>query len=106
MLTRRALPAWMVATVGGLAALTPLSAYAQSCPVESGASGVLNAYYPGSSSVSAGSSSISLGSRTGASTNIAAGDLLLVVQVQDATFATNNDSRYGDGVRRAKGFEA
>ena len=79
MLTRRALPAWMVATVGGLAALTPLSAYAQSCPVESGASGVLNAYYPGSSSVSAGSSSISLGSRTGASTNIAAGDLLIAV---------------------------
>lgn len=63
-----------------------------------GLSGVLNTYFPGTADVSAGSTSISIGPATGAMQSISAGDLLLVIQMQDATIATNNNSRYGDSV--------
>ena len=44
------------------------------------------------------STSINVGAPTGAATSVAAGDLLLVVQMQDAAIDANNDERYGDGV--------
>src|SRR3990172_10788735 len=60
-------------------------------------SGIVNTYYPGSATAAAGSTSISVGSPSGSATAIAAGDLLLVIQMQDAEIDPNNDERYGDG---------
>ena len=60
-------------------------------------SGVVNTYYPGTASVSAGANVISLGPSSGASTPIAAGDMLLVIQMQGASIASNNNASYGDG---------
>jgi len=61
--------------------------------------GVLNSYYPGVANVTAGATSIPVGTaRAGGGTVIAAGDLLLVVQMQGADLDGSNDERYGDGV--------
>ena len=69
--------------------------------------GMVNAYYPpgaGVGTVSAGSTSILLGAAAGspaAQTPISSGDLLLIIQMQNATIntsATENSSSYGDGV--------
>jgi len=60
-------------------------------------SGIVNTYYPGSATAAAGSTSTSVGSPSGSATAIAAGDLLLVIQMQDAEIDSNNDERYGDG---------
>jgi uncharacterized repeat protein (TIGR01451 family) len=69
--------------------------------------GVVNAYYPpgaGVGTVNAGATSILLGAAAAApaaQTSISSGDLLLIIQMQDATIntsATENSSAYGDGV--------
>ena len=61
-------------------------------------SGVLNSYYPGVSGT-AGSASVTVGvidtSSGGSNKAIAAGDLILVMQMQDADLSTSNDSGYG-----------
>jgi uncharacterized repeat protein (TIGR01451 family) len=59
--------------------------------------GILNTYYPGNASVSAGSQSITLGSSAGATTGISSGDLLMVMQMQDATINSSNTAAYGSG---------
>lgn len=59
-------------------------------------SGVLNTYYPGTASVSAGSTSIPVGAANGTGT-IAAGSELLVIQMQDASISTSNTVAYGNG---------
>ncbi|MBW4640778.1 MAG: hypothetical protein KME05_21640 [Gloeocapsa sp. UFS-A4-WI-NPMV-4B04] len=59
--------------------------------------GVINTYYPGTASVSAGATSIAIGVATGATTGITAGDLLLVIQMQDAAINLTNTGAYGDG---------
>jgi uncharacterized repeat protein (TIGR01451 family) len=67
-------------------------------------SGVVNAYYPpgsGVGTVNAGSTSIVLGAAAaspGAQTAIAVGDLLLIIQMQDAQINSTNTSSYGSGV--------
>ena len=38
-----------------------------------------------------------MGAGSGAATAVAAGDVLLVIQVQDATFDSSNTDAYGDG---------
>jgi fimbrial isopeptide formation D2 family protein/uncharacterized repeat protein (TIGR01451 family) len=62
-------------------------------------SGVVNSYYPGSGSAIAGSTSVAVGAVDttlgGASKAIAAGDLILIVQPQDADIGSSNDSTYG-----------
>jgi uncharacterized repeat protein (TIGR01451 family) len=64
--------------------------------------GIVNAYYPpaNTGTVAAGSKSIVLGAAAsgGAQTAIAAGDLLLVIQMQDAAINAANTSAYGSGV--------
>jgi hypothetical protein len=71
------------------------------CPVPascaSGAipAGVINTYYPGAASVTAGATSITLGASAGAATAIAQNDLLLIVQMQDANIDTTNTATYG-----------
>jgi uncharacterized repeat protein (TIGR01451 family) len=59
--------------------------------------GVINTYYPGTASVAAGATSISVGTPTGSATPIAAGDEILIIQMQDAAISSNNDGTYGDG---------
>ncbi|HZQ20715.1 MAG TPA: C25 family cysteine peptidase [Terriglobales bacterium] len=59
---------------------------------------VINTYYPGTATANAGSTSITLGAATGAATTIAIGDLVLIIQMQDAAINTSNSSQYGDGI--------
>jgi len=61
-------------------------------------SGIVNTYYPGAANVSAGSTSIPVGSPSGAGTPIQSGDLLLVIQMQGADIDSANASTYGNGV--------
>ena len=65
-------------------------------PVTTG--GVVNTYFSGSSSLSTGGTSISLGSSSGAATGISPGDILLVIQMQHGTFNSTNTDAYGNGV--------
>jgi hypothetical protein len=58
-------------------------------------SGVINTYYPGTISAAAGATSITVGGSSGAATGMVAGDLILIMQVQDAAIDTTNTSTYG-----------
>lgn len=85
------------------------TSYAQTCatPGKDGPggtlNGVVNTYYPGIANANAGASSISLGAATGTATPISAGDLLLVIQMQDAALNTSNNSNYGSGTGTGTG---
>ncbi|HSS60120.1 MAG TPA: sortase [Candidatus Limnocylindrales bacterium] len=60
--------------------------------------GVVNTYYPATASAAAGATSISVGPRiAGVTPAIAAGDLLLVIQMQDSDISGTNAVTYGDG---------
>jgi LPXTG-site transpeptidase (sortase) family protein len=60
--------------------------------------GVVNSYYPASASAAASATAIQVGARIPASSPaIAAGDLLLVIQMQDADISGTNAITYGDG---------
>ncbi|HKW17018.1 MAG TPA: C25 family cysteine peptidase [Terriglobales bacterium] len=63
-------------------------------------SGVINTYYPGAATVNAGSTALTLGTPTGGHT-LAGGDLVLIIQMQDAAINTSNNSQYGDGISGA-----
>ena len=58
--------------------------------------GTINTYYPGTASIPPGSTSIPVGTANGSGT-IAAGSLLLVMQMQDASISTTNTVAYGNG---------
>jgi uncharacterized repeat protein (TIGR01451 family) len=58
--------------------------------------GVINTYYPGAASVSAGAISIPLGTANGSGA-IAFGTELLVIQMQDASINDSNSGTYGNG---------
>src|SRR2546422_4036005 len=60
--------------------------------------GVINTYYPGVGTAAAASTTITLGTATGAAAPIAIGDLVLVIQMQDAGIDSTNTGAYGDGV--------
>lgn len=93
-------------SLGALAALlsltTPHIAAANSCATASrdgaqtiSTATVVNTYYPGTSTaVNAGATTLTVGAANG-TTPIAAGDLLLIVQVQGATINTSNTTAYG-----------
>ena len=59
--------------------------------------GTINTYFPGTASVAAGATSIPIGTSTGAGGTIAAGSLLLVIQMQDASINVSNSVAYGNG---------
>lgn len=63
-----------------------------------GTSVVVNTYYPATSNASSGSTSINVGTPRGSATAITAGDLLLVIQIQDSNINRSNSNSYGDGV--------
>lgn len=67
--------------------------------------GTVNTYYPGTASAAAGATSISIGAATGAGQAIATGNLLLVIQMQDASINVANNVTYGNGSTGA-GFSA
>jgi uncharacterized repeat protein (TIGR01451 family) len=67
--------------------------------------GTLNTYYPGTASVAAGATSIPVGAATGAGTAIAPGNLLLVIQMQDASISHSDTVAYGNGYT-GQGFTA
>ena len=69
-------------------------------------SGIINTYYPGRLSVLAGAASIPVGSPSGASTAISSGDMLLVIQMQDADITYSNDSNYGSNSGTGRGYTA
>src|SRR5262249_5086643 len=63
--------------------------------------GVVNTYWPGTATSGAGTTTLTVGAARGApaaQTAIAAGDLVLVVQMQDAAINSTNTDAYGDGV--------
>ncbi|MEA2328863.1 MAG: hypothetical protein QOE68_3822, partial [Thermoanaerobaculia bacterium] len=61
--------------------------------------GIKNDYWPGTTTVNAGATSIVVGTRntSGALNNLTTGDLIIVMQMQDAAFDTSNDETYGEG---------
>ncbi len=80
--------------------LTPAGAQVCGIPGKDGPGGVLsgivNTYFPGSTAnLAAGATSLVVGSATGASVGITPGDLLLIIQMQDAAINSTNSSAYG-----------
>jgi uncharacterized repeat protein (TIGR01451 family) len=61
--------------------------------------GVVNTYYPpfATGTLAAGATTVKLGGSSGAATAIAIGDLLLIMQMQDALINSTNTGAYGDG---------
>jgi uncharacterized repeat protein (TIGR01451 family) len=61
--------------------------------------GVINTYYQGNNiSLNPGTQTMSVGSALGLSNPITPGDLLLIIQMQDATIDSSNTSSYGSGI--------
>lgn len=60
--------------------------------------GVVSSYWPGTANAAAGATSVTVGTRRGAAVSITAGDLVLIIQMQDAAIDSNNDDRYGNGL--------
>ena len=85
----------------------PLAAVAQVCAPPSllltaiPPGGIINDFYAGSGtpSLNAGVSSFTLGARDarGYAATLVVGDLLMVMQMQDGTINSSNNSNYGDG---------
>ena len=92
------------ANTGGASTTVSATAGSPFCatPGQQGAGGTLagvdNSYWPGTVTAGAGSSSITLGTRTGAAVSIAAGNMVLVIQMQDAAINSSNTDAYGDGL--------
>jgi uncharacterized repeat protein (TIGR01451 family) len=81
--------------------ISPAPCYACGEPGKDGIgslSGVINTYYPGVSSVSTGATDITLGTAIGNTQTIAAGDLILIIQMQDAEINSANTDAYGNGI--------
>jgi uncharacterized repeat protein (TIGR01451 family) len=94
----------------GMMLLAAVSALAQTCAPPASfqtgiASGVINTYWAGNGNLPVGATSLTLGTinPNGSAVTPAVGDLLLVMQMQDATMVTNNDSSYGAGTGSGNG---
>jgi uncharacterized repeat protein (TIGR01451 family) len=61
--------------------------------------GVVNTYYPplANGTLAAGATTVNLGASSGAAKAIGIGDLLLIMQMQDALIDATNTGAYGDG---------
>ncbi len=68
-------------------------------------SGIVNSYYPGSGGASLKSIGIGTISPAGSATPIAVGDLILIIQIQDAFISTSNGTGYG-GSGAGSGYTA
>ena len=99
----RGLASWLRYLMGLMLVVMSFSAAALNCatPGKDGPggtlSGVINRYWPGSSSTS---NTINLGSSIGNGLGISTGDLLLVIQMQDAAIESQkDDDSYGNNVK-------
>jgi hypothetical protein len=99
--------------IAALVSLAPAVLRAQPCgtPGRDGSgnlTGIVNTYYPGTATANSGDQQISVGSPDpgGSQTAIAAGDLLLVIQMQDATIDAANSSAYGANNGTGAGYLA
>ncbi len=83
-------------------------AQAQVCVPACSLAGVINDYWPATSNAAVGATGITLGPRRagGAGGTIAVGDLLLVIQMQDATINTTNSAAYGSAGTGGSGYLA
>jgi len=61
--------------------------------------GMVNTYFPATASAASGTSSVQIGVRnaSGSATSIAAGDLLLIIQMQGVDITNADKNTYGDG---------
>ncbi len=87
------------------------SLWAQTCPTVCAVTGAANDYWPGASNVTSGvTTAVTLGARrtgTGVAGNdIAIGDLVLIIQMQDATFNNANSTAYGANGTTGTGYTA
>ncbi|RYF29828.1 MAG: hypothetical protein EOO23_06515, partial [Comamonadaceae bacterium] len=87
-------------------------AFSQVCPnpsnlVTGPTNGIVNNYYQANAAgtLPVGATSLTLGTRDtrGANVPIVAGDLLLIMQMQDASINTSNNNTYGDGSGSGQG---
>jgi hypothetical protein len=62
------------------------------------ANGVYNTYYPGTGNPVKGSTSLTVSTPIGNATNIANGDMVLIIQMQGAEINSNNGDDYGAGI--------
>ena len=69
-------------------------------------SGIINTYYAGTGTPTAGSNTITLGSLNpnGSSIALSPGDMAFIVQIQDSTINSTNTSSYGSGTGIASGY--
>ncbi|HEY6942292.1 DUF7507 domain-containing protein [Dokdonella sp.] len=79
-----------------------------SAPGSSGSgtvSGIVNTYFQGNGNLAANATTLTLGTRDtrGASSAVAVGTLLLVIQMQDGSINSSNSSLYGDGSGSGQG---
>ena len=104
------LPSWLIAAYIALSAFSAQATMvcATSTPGSGNITGAVNDYWAGSGSPGAGATSITLGARRagGAGNNIAPGDLVLIIQMQDADINSNNSSAYGSGGTSGAGSTA
>ncbi|MBC7434435.1 MAG: DUF11 domain-containing protein [Bdellovibrionales bacterium] len=87
-----------------------LPAAAQVCPAASNLgtgpnTGIVNNYYPGTSSLAVGATTLVLGTpdARGLNTAVVVGDLLMVIQMQDGTINSSNTSNYGNATGNGQG---
>jgi hypothetical protein len=83
------------------------SATAQSCPTTGtvNLNSYPNTYYPAAQNyVSAGSTSIAVGTVKYGTTPISVGDVVLIIQMQGAQINASNNSSYGDGGGSGSGY--
>ena len=67
--------------------------------------GTVNTYFqPANATYTSASTSIALSNKTGATTALAAGDLVMVIQMQCATLNTTNTSNYGGNNGTGRGY--
>ena len=87
------------------------SVHAASCSLpgsdgDQSISGVVNTYFEGASSVAAGATSITVGASSGAGEPLSAGDLIIIMQMQDTQINAANSNAYGGGGTSGRGYTA
>ena len=108
---------WRVALTCAFVLVGAPLAFGQSCPATTiNVTGVVNDYWAGTGTVAAAATTVTLGTqRSGVDpvtslsppgSALAVGDLILLVQMQDATINTTNTTNYGAGTGTSIGFTA
>lgn len=101
---------WRLPALALLGLFSAVLAQAQTCAMpgrdgSAASAGTVNTYYtPASGTYGSASSSIALGTRRGATTAVAPGDLVIVMQMQCATINSSNTSSYGAGDGTGRGY--